>query len=99
MNVYKEYVTVLLLYGLWSYPYGEITMLNIKILYFLIALILGSYLILLVLSLHPNFKETYEEGAFLGFQNLLMMGVFFIICYGLWVNGYEERDRECQKLE
>jgi len=74
-------------------------MLNVKILYFLIALILGSYLVLLVLSLHEDFKEHYEWGAFLGFQNLLMVGVFFVLCYGLWVNGYETRDRECQKQE
>lgn len=65
-------------------------MFDVKVLWFLIALILGSYSLLLVLSLHEDFKKDYAEGAFLGFQNLLMMGVFFVICYGLWANGYKE---------
>ena len=74
-------------------------MLNPKIMWLLIALILGSYSVLLVFSLHEDFRERYKEGAFLGFQNLLMVGVFFVLCFGLWVNGYNERDKECQKQE
>ena len=74
-------------------------LLNPRIIGLLIAIILGSYSVLLVFSLHEDFREQYREGAFLGFQNLLMVGVFFVLCFGLWVNGYNERDRECQKLE
>jgi len=51
---------------------------------------LATYSVLLILSLHEDFREQYKEGAFLAFQNLLMVAVFFVICYGLWMSGYKE---------
>jgi hypothetical protein len=67
---------------------------EVKVIYFLIILIFASYCVLLVLSLHPDFKEGYKEGATQCFENVLMVGTFFILFYGIWINGYKEGLKE-----
>lgn len=65
-------------------------MFDVKVLWFLIALILVGYSVMLVLSQIKPFREYMEKGAFSPFEGLLIMCAFFVLCAGAWVNGYRE---------
>lgn len=90
MRVYKKYVTILLLYALRSYPYGWIILFELRLLYFLIALILGGYAVIMVLALIPSFREFMEKGGYYPFESILIFSALFTLVAGVWFNGYRE---------
>lgn len=66
-----------------------LVMFSIKVFWFLIVLVLGSYSILAILGQFEWFRKYKEAGATFAFDAILMMVALVTGFMGIWFNGYK----------